>query len=215
MQTWGSRILPGSWSYTNWWWNVHWKENREKESWNRHTGRKRLVACKTDGQCACLTEPCTSSPQSLLLSCKISSWLSLCNPLCSVCVGGAGEVRAAGTRCCQEQCEWMWDQQLESSQRCRLDRRGHVSTLGIHWRLHKSRVCCEYWDSASTRAGGVICASAHVSPCQSCKQVMSKAAPCPWQPVSPSCGCLCTSLLVSTTEQVSCYFLCSLISFYG
>lgn len=171
MQTWGSRILPGVLELCKWMMECALEgEGRKKVGIDTRVW-KRFVACKTDGQCVCVTEPCTSSPQSLLSSCKISSWLSLCNPLTCVCVS------AAGTRHCQDHCEWMWDQQLEAAQRWRLwsgwgwvDRRGHVSTLGMHWcaLLCKSRVCwvyAQYWDSVSTRVRELsVCPGVHVSP---------------------------------------------------
>lgn len=227
-------------SHTNWWATKKLQENKElaadkhanlrvrdlsmglgamqTDDWmctGRGTGRKkvgintwvwkRLVTSKTDGQCAYLT----SSPQSVLSSCKISSWLSLCNPLC--CVGMGGWVlQAPSASCCQDQCEWMWDQELESGQRCRLwsglggrDRRGCVNTPGIHWcaGLCESRVC---WVCLSVlrfslyQGRGVVCLYKYSH--QSFKSVMLNAAPCLWQPVSPSYVCLCASFLVSSTE---------------
>lgn len=188
---------------------MHWKGNREKERIDTRVW-KRLLACKTDGQCACLSEPCTTSPQSLLPSCKISSWLSLCNPLCSMCVSAARtSVNGCGTSSWSQVRDVGCD--LVRGGPCQYSRDPLMCTFV--WIKGVLSVCCQYWDSASARGGGVV----HLCKwsCQSCKQVILKAAPCPWQPVSPSCGCLCTSLLVSRAEQVSCYFLCSLISFYG
>lgn len=86
MQTWGSRILPGSWSYANWWWNLHWKGNREKESWIDTQVWKRLAACKTE-MVTVLVSLSPEPPHHSLSCLYVKSLLDyLCNPVCSLCV---------------------------------------------------------------------------------------------------------------------------------